>query len=470
VVERPLRILQVNHLHKEGGAAQVSWIFHQALLRRGVDAWLAVPHRESQYAGLVEIPDVSSRKPYRKLFNYLTNQAQKRNWHIGSKTLAGLFRRIGDPRHYWNYYWGREDFNFPGTWQILNLIPRFPDLIHLHNLHKDYFDLRYLQEVSWRLPTVMTLHDAWLLSGHCAHSFECERWKTGCGMCPDLTIYPEVKRDATAYNWKRKQNIYEKSLLYLACPSQWLMNKAEASILKPSLQISRVIPNGIDLSIYKPADQKLARAALDLPQDARIVLAVGNSFHNNPWKDYSTMEAAVRLAGTDNDKKLLFLVVGQESSNELKNNIETRFIPAQNDPGRIALYYQSTDIYIHAARADTFPTTVMEALACGCPVIATRVGGIPEQIVDGKTGFLVPPGDPVALSSYIKLLFDDKNLRDRLAFNAAEYAVRNFNLDKMVDAYLAYYNEILQHWSGITKTRPGSAKSHLRLPDYNYPG
>ena len=103
----------------------------------------------------------------------------------------------------------------------------------------------------------------------------------------------------------------------------------------------------------------------------------------------------------------------------------------------------------------------MEALACG---------GIPEQIVDGKTGFLVPPGDPVALSSYIKLLFDDKNLRDRLAFNAAEYAVRNFNLDKMVDAYLAYYNEILQHWSGITKTRPGSAKSHLRLPNYNYPG
>lgn len=460
MAERPLRILQVNQLHRAGGAAQISWMLHQSLLHQGQEAWLAVSHKEGQDLGVIEIPDVSSRSPYNKVFTFFTDQAQQRNWHIGSKRLAGLFRRLAAPRRYWNYYLGREDFNFPGTRKILNLIPSPLDLIHLHNLHINYFDLGYLQVVSWQLPTLLTLHDAWLLSGHCSHSFACERWKIGCGKCPDLSIYPAIRRDATAYNWKRKQKIFRKSMLYLACPSQWLMDKVEVSILKPPLQMGRVIPNGIDLAIYKPAGKEQARANLDLPQDARIVLSVGHVLQKNPWKDFPTMEAAVRLAGLVNNKKLIFLAVGQEGATQTENNLEIRFIPAQNDPSKIALYYQSADIYIHAARMDTYPTTVLEALACGCPVVATRVGGIPEQIINGETGFLVSPGDAAALSNYMKLIFEDSTLRDRLARNASDYALRNFSLDKMVDAYLAYYKDIIQDWAEKTATSPGFAKSH----------
>lgn len=129
---------------------------------------------------------------------------------------------------------------------------------------------------------------------------------------------------------------------------------------------------------------------------------------------------------------------------------------------QVALYYQSADIYIHAAKADTFPTAVLEALACGCPVIATRVGGIPEQVMDNETGFLIQPADPISLSSYLNLLFDDEKLRIRLACNAAEYVRRNFSLDKMVDSYLAYYNEILQDWAGKPKTKSDFATDSQR--------
>ena len=110
------------------------------------------------------------------------------------------------------------------------------------------------------MPTVLTLHDAWLLSGHCAHSFDCERWKTGCGECPDLTIEPAIRRDATADNWVRKRDIYARSRLYVATPSPWLMGRVEQSMLAPAVEQARVIPNGVDLSVFRPADKRSIRA------------------------------------------------------------------------------------------------------------------------------------------------------------------------------------------------------------------
>ena len=110
-----------------------------------------------------------------------------------------------------------------------------PSVIHCHNLHSGYFDLRALPWLSRVAPVVLTLHDAWLLSGHCAHSFGCDRWKNGCGACPDLSIPPAIAKDGTAANWKRKRRIFERSQLYVVTPSQWMMDRAQQSILAPAI-------------------------------------------------------------------------------------------------------------------------------------------------------------------------------------------------------------------------------------------
>ena len=120
-----------------------------------------------------------------------------------------------------------------------------PDIIHAHNLHGQYFGLRFLTQHSHQIPVLITLHDAWLLSGHCAHSVDCERWRTGCGKCPDMSLQPPVEQDATAHNWRRKKHIFENSRLYISTPSQWLMDKVHQSILEPAIVESRVVPNGI---------------------------------------------------------------------------------------------------------------------------------------------------------------------------------------------------------------------------------
>src|SRR5262249_33071397 len=123
---------------------------------------------------------------------------------------------------------GLEDFNYPATRALFRTPPDRPDIIHCHNLHGSYFDLQLLPPLSQAFPVVLTLHDAWLLSGHCALSFDCNRWQTGCGECPDLSIYPAIKRDSTAYNWRRKRDILARSRLYVATPSRWLMDRVKS--------------------------------------------------------------------------------------------------------------------------------------------------------------------------------------------------------------------------------------------------
>ena len=102
------------------------------------------------------------------------------------------------------------------------------------------------------------------------------------------------------------------------------------------------------------------------------------------------------------------------------------------------------DIYVHPTRADTFPTTVLEALACGVPVVASEVGGIPEQVVEGKTGFLVPVGDALAMAERILCLLADEVIRITMGNAAVEDAAEKFGLERMIGDYLSFYQDILR--------------------------
>lgn len=437
-----MNILQVSTFDLAGGAERVAHSLFEGYRRRGHTSHLAVGKARSNDKDVMPIP-VPQENTWQRQWHAMPARLGLSPNGKGAR-MAMRLGSLGQPRFWLERQFGLEHFGYPGTRGLLRLFPEPPDIVHAHNLHGGYFDLGYLPDLSGQAPLILTLHDAWLLSGHCAHSLACERWLSGCGHCPDLTLPIPLRRDATAYNWRRKQRIYRRSRVFVATPSNWLMEKVRRSMLWPSVSEARVIPNGIDLTVFRPGDRTEARQILGLPPEAQVVLFVGRATRRSPWKDYLTMERAIAaVASQSHDIPLVFVCLGEQAETERIGRAQLRFDAFQDDIRKVVAYYRAADIYLHAARADTFPSTVLEAMACGLPVIATAVGGITEQVQNGITGLLAPPADGGALAAAAGRLLSDASLRERMGAAAIEVADNCFDQDRMISDYLTWYERIL---------------------------
>ena len=441
-----MRILQINQADIGGGAENISRGLHEQYRARGWEAWLAVGRKLGDDPYTLRIPNEQYAEPILKLARRLQQWIAERQPH--TRGLWRLRQFIDAQVHSYQFRdhrRGIENMRYPGSWHVLDLLPGRPDIIHCQDLVGHCFDLRALPWLSRQAPLVMTMHDAWLLAGHCIHSLDCERWRTGCGACPYLDIDMPMPLDNTAYNWRRKRDVFARSRVYVASPSRWLAERVQASLVAPALIENRVIPNGIDLSVFNPGDRREARAALDIPQDAHVLLFIATAVRKNIWKDFAMLQHAAARAAERMKAPILLIAIGEGAPMERLGHAEIRFIPVFQDARALAGYYRAADIYTHAVRADTFPTVILEALACGTPVVATAVCGIPEQIVDGETGYLVPAGDVEAMAANIAALLGDEGLRRRMGEHAAADAKARFNLCRMVDDYQQWYQTIIGH-------------------------
>ena len=437
------RILYVNSSDGRGGASRIAWDLFQASLASGIDARLLVGRKSTNDARVLVLDNDKHRDP------------RARSWIRFCHRLGlrpGVARLLGRPLSALSVLKGEEDFDFPGTEHLLSQTGWRPDLLHLHNLHGSYFDLRALPALSRQVPTVVTLHDEWMLTGHCGASIDCGRWETGCGCCPDLRRSPSIRHDATAFNWQRKRTIYQQCHLHLVAPSRALMAKINRSILAQAAASTWVIPHGIDLSIFRPGDRTAARRTLGLPVDAKIVLFSAQGTLDNPYKDFCTLRNALSaIASEAVAQDLLLVALGKEALPERIGHIELRFVPYQEDPRTVARYCQASDIYVHASKAESWGLAVTEAMACGLPVVASAVGGVPDQVEEGVTGFLVEPGNAEQMADRMKRLLSDQNRRSAFSRAAAEVARTNFGLWRMATDYFKLYNHALVggHYLGV---------------------
>lgn len=438
-----MKILQVSPSDIAGGAEKIAFDLFQSYRQIGHRSWLAVDNRKTSDPDVHQIPKNQNNSGWAHFCLAIHGNLLKLNTRHPAieklkywiRILAGGWSEIDRER-------GREDFNYPGSQLLLRTIQETPDIIHLHNLHGNYFDLRFLPKLTCNKLTFITLHDEWMLTGHCACTIKCQRWITGCGQCPDLNIYPAVLKDATAWNWKRKKRIYHKSSLHVITPSRWLLERVNRSMLHPIT--STVIPNGVNHSIFHPADRTKKRQELQLPQESKILLFAAHKGRYNPFRNYLMTKRAADLASNTISEPVLFIVLGgDESSEEAAGNLTIRHLPMIQEPTQIAKYYQAADLYLHAAISDNFPTTVLEALSCGVPTIATAIGGIPEQINHARTGFLVPPGDEKLMALWICKLLEDDPLRQSVSEQAAAEAKARFSIKNQAQSYLDRYKEIL---------------------------
>lgn len=307
-----------------------------------------------------------------------------------------------------------------------------PDVVHLHNIHDHYLNypmlFRYLAEK--KIPVVWTQHDQWATTGHCCYNLVgCERWKEECHDCP-LSRWFSLDRSRRNFRLKKLLCADIPSLTIVPV-SDWLGDNIRQSHLKD--RDIQVIHNGIDIKTFSPQPTN-AHERYGIDRQKKIVLGVAALWDARKGLD-DFYELANRLSADD----YAIVIVGQrtEDIKSFENACQMVFVDRTQNALELAQLYSSASVFVNPTYQDNYPTTNLEAIACGTPVITYRTGGSPEA-VDENTGLVVEQGDIDGLVSAIERL-SNGDYKDA----CRKRAEGEFDNSKCFNPYITLYNKLL---------------------------
>lgn len=412
----PVNVLHINASDAFGGAAIAVLRLHEGLLARGVDSRLLVGACVEESA---------------RTFIY-------RRGGLAHRLATRFCQRIG-----------LNELGCLDSFQIRKQrVYKEAEILNFHNLHGGGFSYLAVPRLTRDKPAIFTLHDMWSFTGHCVYSFDCQRWKTGCGRCPYPDTYPAIRCDATWLEWRLKARVYERSKLTIVCPSRWLTQRARESML--GRFAVHHIPYGIDTSVYRPLDKEQCRRALGLPAKRAVLLL---SAHNvkDPRKGRELLRAALQDLPSSLKSELLVLQMGNGGQEEaLAGGIQSIALGYNAGDRLKVLTYNAADLLILPSLADNLPLVLQEAMACGVPMVAFNVGGVADLVRPGITGALVDVPNIAGLTSAIVELVEDKQRRQDLACGCRRVAVDEFGHELQAERYIKLYRELLQRRPGST--------------------
>lgn len=316
------------------------------------------------------------------------------------------------------------------------------DAVHFHDLSTAVSPLT-LVALAKLVPVVFTLHDCSAFTGGCIYPMGCERYRAHCGHCPQLREFPlnTAHRDFTPLYLRLRRLLHGSDVTCVA-PSEWMADTALASghlRRRPT-----VLSNGIDLDVFRPRPKEEVRARLDLPRGRRIVVVSAGALDEE--RKGARYAAAALRAIRDLDPFVLVVGHTRGSFAAALDGLETRSTGYLRDAEALASHYNAADVMLFSSLADNQPLTVMESLAVGTPIVGFSTGGVPEMIVDGEQGLLVPPRDEVALAAALRAFFED---RDRpWSANARRHAEEHFGRDRCARAHAELYRTLVDGREG----------------------
>ncbi len=417
-----MRVIHINNSDKGGGSARAVVDISNALHRAGINSTILVQQKLSSYDHIH-----TTTKSFIQIIHFFL-----RYWF--DFILISFFTKQTR---------GRFSFPFWGINLSKESFLKETDIIHLHWINQGYFSIKTFKKLA-RLnkPIVWTLHDMWAFTGGCHYSGGCEKFISECKNCPSLKFSSE--NDFSNKIFTNKILTYKKLNIDIVTCSKWLADEAKRSYLFQNKKITP-IPNPIEIDIYKPMDQKTARAKLNLPQDKKLIL-FGTMTLKEKRKGFSYLKSALDFLDKEHPElkdEIEVLVFGSSKNSTIDRiPFNTNFVGRIADVNKLVQCYNSADLFAAPSLEDNLPNTVMESLSCGVPVVAFNIGGMPDMIGHKSNGYLAKPysHQDFAEGLYWILTGTDKQ---KLQTNAREKVINNFTPDIIGKRYLDLYKSIL---------------------------
>lgn len=285
-------------------------------------------------------------------------------------------------------------------------------------------------------PIIWVMHDMWLFTGGCHVDQYCGGYERGCGYCPLLKS--QKKEDISRKNFTQKYRMLDKSQIRLIGPSNWIVNCAAQSAITNRQQIDR-IPNPVNTEIYKPlGDKKSLRKKYGISRDKKVILygAVNATADRN--KGYHFLLEALKQIDT---RDYVLVVFGNKDKDpDMEKVIDTLFMGYIKEEQTLVELYNLADVFVAPSHQENYPNSILEASACGIPAAAFRIGGIPDLVIHGKTGYLAPYGDTGELAAGIAQCADQTK---ELGSAAGKWIASVNNYNKVGRSYITLAEEMM---------------------------
>jgi glycosyltransferase involved in cell wall biosynthesis len=323
--------------------------------------------------------------------------------------------------------------------QVIDQLPA-PDLIHLHWVSA-FIDIgSFLGDLRPDIPLVWTLHDMNAITGGCHCDMGCGRWVDGCGSCPQLGSKREG--DLSRRIWERKRRCFSEipgDRLRVVTPSRWLARAVEKSPILRDFPVE-VIPNGLDTEVFCPRDRAYSRRLLGVAPGAAVVLFVSTSLER---KVKGLKYAVEAVEGCASVLDPLVLCVG-DGEGPRAEGVRVQSLGSVQDERLMSAVYSAADVCVVPSLQDNLPNSVMEAMACGTPVVGFDVGGTAEMVRCGETGLLVPTRNTEALAEAISTLLRDEKMRKTMSGVARSVSLEHYRSELQAQRYCGVYQELLE--------------------------
>ena len=411
--------LLLNAVDNEGGAARAAYRLHKGLQSIGADSKMLVGRKTTDDSKVVEA------------FS---------GWHPFA-SFRPLLNKIP-----LLLYPNRKSINFSPSFLPDSLAEKISSydaqVINLHWINDGFLGIESLRKI--RKPLVWTLHDMWAFTGGCHYNDGCEKYKETCGSCPQLGSNKEADLSRRTLHHKKKS--WQDIDLTIVTPSKWLAECAGSSSLFKGKRV-HVIPNGLDIEIYKPSSKSLAREKLSLPVDKKLILFGGMNASSDRRKGFQYLEPALKKIAKGPFSETLELVTFGSTGpvKRQDNGLKINDAGPMYDDRSLALLYSAADVFIAPSIQDNLPNTVMESLACATPVVAFNIGGMPDMIDHKKNGYLARPFETDDLGYGIEWILEDMERNIKLGEAAREKVLREYSLEIQASRYLNLYEGLLQN-------------------------
>ena len=341
------------------------------------------------------------------------------------KNFSWLIRRL----HYLFKRFGFPEF-FPFEYFTID---KSKDIYHFHDLSSAISPLTLYLLLKRNKKVIWTIHDCSPFTGGCLYPMGCEKYKQGCGGCPQIGQWPiDSKFDLTKLGYKIKQKLHSHKNLEIVCPSKWIAGFAEQSGM--SINTPKVILNGVNRQVYNSLDKVPEITSYD---GLKIILSAGDIADERKGISYS-----LQVLKQIKDLDPLLVVIGNVSKEfdaEISeyNRLYCGYI---SEPKKMAAHLASADLFLFCSLADNMPLSVLESLSCATPVFGFQTGGMPEVIKNKFNGYLSPVYDVNSLAKEIRLSVHDQKLEE-LSTNAL-LSSEEYDEALLVNRYVELYNGV----------------------------